>query len=417
MRPQMRKSKKLFVCYVIIICLMANGHFGTILAAQSQRSLKITTITDVQGKEVGLYQESHALVIGVSDYTNGWPNLPGVQRDVQEVKTVLETQGFNVMTKMNLERNALDQAFTDFINQYGQKPDNRVLVYFAGHGYTLKSTYGEEMGYIVPADAPDPSRDQEGFRVKALDMQMFEVYARRIQAKHALFVFDACFSGSLFALSRAAPQIISYKTSQPVRQFITSGSANEEVPDESIFRAQFVRALQGEADSDQDGYVTGAELGEFLQTTVVNYSHAAQHPQYGKIRNPNLDKGDFVFKLPEKPTPTPTPVIVERPPDSDFTLDDLKAKAEWQAYLTKLEAAFAEVTAYEQQAAAAADKITAWERFLKFAARDNPYSTRDDELRNLAQARIKDWQQDRISEDQPPALIWNNVTWDQGCWQ
>jgi hypothetical protein len=44
----------------------------------------------------------------MSNYTNGWPNLPGAQRDVEEVKTILETQ-----------------AFTDFINQYGQKPDNR----------------------------------------------------------------------------------------------------------------------------------------------------------------------------------------------------------------------------------------------------------------------------------------------------
>ncbi len=30
------------------------------------------------GKTVGLYEESHALVIGVSDYTNGWPKLLGV---------------------------------------------------------------------------------------------------------------------------------------------------------------------------------------------------------------------------------------------------------------------------------------------------------------------------------------------------
>lgn len=101
-------------------------------------------------------------------------------------------------------------------------------------------------------------------------MQRIEEYALQIQAKHALFLFDSCFSGSLFALSRAVPDIISYKTAQPVRQFITSGSANETVPDESIFRAQFMRALQGEADSDQDGYVTGTELSEFLQRTVVN---------------------------------------------------------------------------------------------------------------------------------------------------
>ena len=63
---------------------------------------------------------------------------------------------------------------------------------------------------------------------------------------------------------------------------------------------QFITALQGEADFNSDGYLSGTELGEFLQDTVANYSKGAQHPQYGKIRNPKLDKGDFVFALPTK---------------------------------------------------------------------------------------------------------------------
>ena len=130
-----------------------------------------------------------------------------------------------------------------------------------------------------------------------MDMQQMEVYARRIQAKHALFLFDSCFSGSLFSLSRAIPEHISYKTSRPVRQFITAGGADEKVPDESIFRRQLVAGLNGEADQDKDGYVTGMELGEFLQKKVINYSKGSQHPQYGTLRDPNLDKGDFVFVL------------------------------------------------------------------------------------------------------------------------
>ena len=412
-----RTSKIRSVCLVVFTCLWASGQGGAALAAQPARGLQIETITDKQGKPMVLYQESHALLIGVSNYLNvkDWPNLPGVEQDVQEVERLLEAQGFNVVVTLNPDRNALEQAFTEFINQYGQKPENRLLFYFAGHGHTLKLAYGDEMGYIVPTDAPSPGRDEKGFLAKALDMQMIEVYARRIQAKHALFVFDSCFSGALFALSRALPDAISYKTLQPVRQFITSGSADETVPDKSLFRAQFARALQGEADSNHDGYVTGSELGEFLQTSVINYSKDMQHPQYGKIRNANLDKGDFVFELPA--TPTPAPVAFEKPPDNDFTLDDLKAKTDWQTNLTKLEAAFAQVTEYEKQNGAAEDKIAAWERFVAFAAKDNPYATRDDELRNLAQARLKDLRQAGIAAEQPATLGWNNITWDQGSWQ
>ena len=158
-------------------------------------------------------------------------------------------------------------------------------------------TYGKEMGYIVPREAPNPNLNEKGFRAVALSMQRMEEYAKSIQSKHALFLFDSCFSGSLFSLTRAIPENINYKTSRPVRQFITAGMADERVPDTSIFSRQFIDAFQGEGDLDKDGYLTGLELGEFLQKTVVNYSKGTQHPQYGTIRDPDLDKGDFVFVL------------------------------------------------------------------------------------------------------------------------
>lgn len=286
-------------CFLIIVCLTGGGIIGMPLSVNGERGLAVdgVSITDQHGKEVVLYQESYALVIGISNYTHGWPKLPGVRRDVEEVKTALAEHGFHVVVNMDLDANALEQAFKDFINQYGHHPESRLLFYFAGHGQTLELAYGGEMGYIVPADAPLPDENEQGFLAKAMAMQMIEVYARSIQSKHALFLFDSCFSGSLFAISRAVPEHITHKTAYPVRYFITSGSANEQVPDESIFRHQFIAALKGDGDINNDGYVTGTELGSFLENTVINYSKGTQHPQYGKIRDPNLDKGDFVFQI------------------------------------------------------------------------------------------------------------------------
>lgn len=284
-------------------CALALPHAPASSAQTQARGAAIVSITAEDGKEVKLYDRSYALVIGVSDYAAGWPKLPGVKKDVEAVARALERQGFQVTVVLNPGSAELDKSFKAFIDQYGQGVENRLLFYFAGHGHTIKQSYGDEMGYIVPADAPLPARDQAGFMSKAMDMQQMELYARRIQSKHALFVFDSCFSGSIFALSRAVPDVIGYKTARPVRQFITSGSADETVPDKSIFREQFIEAINGEADSNHDGYVTGTELGEFLQDKVVNYSRNAQHPQYGKIRNPNLDKGDFVFAFPKAAKP------------------------------------------------------------------------------------------------------------------
>ena len=283
----MRIVRFLCVVLTLINCISASAQLG----------YQPTTIR-LNNTPVPLYDGSFALLIGISNYTNGLPALMGVSLDMASIKQKLENQGFKVILTLDIDLREMGDAFNSFINSYGQEDNNRLLFYFAGHGYTLKTTLGEELGYIVPVDAPNPAKNQSEFQNKAMEMTQIENYAKRIRSKHALFIFDACFSGSLFATSITLPSPISQKTLLPVRQFITSGTAEEQVPDESIFCQQFIVAIEGDADRDRDGYVTGTELGEFLQKSVTNYSRETQHPQYGKIRNPNLDKGDFIFVVP-----------------------------------------------------------------------------------------------------------------------
>ncbi len=251
------------------------------------------------GQKKQLYEGSYALVIGNSDYSGGWSDLPGVPKDVKAVAKALRSRGFLVETHLNLDRSGMEQAFEGFIGRYGtgkKARQNRLLFYYAGHGETLKPTYSEPMGYLVPRDAPLKS-DRARFRLKALKLERVNGWAKDLDALHALFLFDSCFSGALFAVSKAAPAAITYATSKPVRQFITSGSANETVPDDGQFAALFVGALKGRGDLNGDQYITGTELGSYLKDAVINYSNGAQHPQYGKIRDRYLDQGDFVFDL------------------------------------------------------------------------------------------------------------------------
>jgi hypothetical protein len=266
------------------------------LAPPGHATVKIPT---GYGNEIELYANSYALLIGVSDYDN-FPDLPGVKEDIAAVKTSLEQQAFKVITVMNPSRDELDNAIEDFIASHGQDINNRLLFYYAGHGFTLKTSRGRELGYILPKDTPLPENNKGQFKRTAVSMLEMEIYAKQMEAKHAMFMFDSCFSGSLFELSRAIPAAISEKTARPVRQFITAGSADQEVPDKSIFRRQFVQGLDGEADMNNDGFITGTELAQFLEDTVTNYSRRSQTPQYGKIRDPILDKGDFVFLSPIK---------------------------------------------------------------------------------------------------------------------
>jgi len=154
-----------------------------------------------------------------------------------------------------------------------------------------------------------------------------EGWAAGIAAKHVLFLFDSCFSGMLFARERGqdeTPIYISHKTAQPVRHFITSGDADERVPDDSIFRDRFVDALEGNDPIAEDGYVTGAELAEFLYNEVVALSGGRQHPQSGKTRIWKLNRGDFVFLVPEV-----LDEIRRSRPDPDSPPRDAAAGDEW----------------------------------------------------------------------------------------
>ena len=285
---------KIIIPFLILLIL-----FSTCLFSQ-ERGFKVIAKTS-EGETINLYKECYALVIGVSDYTSGWPDLRNAARDADKTGDLFSSLGFKVTKVTNPTRAELIQALDSFVYGPGQEEENCLVIFFAGHGHTERMTYGDDMGYIVPRDAPSPNQDKVGFMQKAIDMRTLEAYARRIQAKHALFLFDSCFSGAIFDMTRAIKEDIKYKTAKPVRQFITAGEADEPVPDRSIFRSQLNEALQGEADRNEDGYITGTELGEFMQEKVVNYSYGTQHPQYGKIRDPNLDKGDFVFMLKSKP--------------------------------------------------------------------------------------------------------------------
>jgi len=284
---------KIISAFLILFLLALPGAF-------SQPDTDEIEIT-IDGESFPLYTDSYALLIGVSSYSNGWPALPGVKEDLFKIRNALEKQGFAVMAIWDPDKDQMDDAITEFIKSFGQNPHHRLLVYYAGHGYTSQTSYGELIGYLVPVDAPRPHLGFGKFQARAVEIAQFDLYSKRIQSNHAIFIFDACFSGSLFT-SKILPKPLSKEILEPVRQFITSGSANEQVPDKSIFCRQFIQAMSGDGgDYDQDGYITGTELGEFLQKSVINYSRDTQHPQYGKIRNPRLDKGEVIFITPSRP--------------------------------------------------------------------------------------------------------------------
>ncbi len=222
--------------------------------------------------------------------------LNNLQHEAADFVSALNCQGFQVDVVANPGSLRLKQSIEDFVKRFGYNPDNRLVIYFAGHGWTRNN----DLGYLVPVDAPAVARADSDleFAKSALSMEQIMSWAKQMEAKHVLFIFDSCFSGAIFKVRSASPlpTYLQRKMNMPVRQFLTAGDVNEVVPATTLFTPLLIRALDGAADFNHDGYVTGSELGEYLPQQIANYS-SAQNPQYGKIRDPRLDEGDIVFRV------------------------------------------------------------------------------------------------------------------------
>lgn len=302
----------------------------------SQRDASATKLVmrNPDGIEQVLYSESHALLIGNITYAHThWRSLEPIRPEILLLKDVLEEQGFKVQVHFNLVRADLTKTIDDFVREHGATTGARLLIYFAGHGYT-RDIGGGVIGYILPVDAPPPNAPD--FTQRALSMSWFEVWARTPEARHMLFVFDSCFAGSIFGnLGRGDPPgrpdikeprpkhyVFSQLAMARSRQFIAAGTGNQTVPANSIFTkllAQALRGLRPSVDVNWDGFVTGLELANYLIGDVPSYygvNEEPQTPQYGKIRDPLYDIGDMVFRLPERSSVGQGgPIIAARPPE------------------------------------------------------------------------------------------------------
>jgi len=195
------------------------------------------------------YQSSRALVIGTDAYTAGWPRLNMAVADARAVAQELESRGFDVTLRTNLNSADLDRTLKEFFAIQGAYPKARLFLWYTGHGHTIN---GE--GFSVPTDAPPATNP--AFKVKALHMRDFGRMMRLTDAKHVFSVFDSYFRGTIFTLRpAAAPTAIDLKTMKPVRQFLTSGDTSQTVRDDGSFQTFFLSAIRGDnrTDVNKDG--------------------------------------------------------------------------------------------------------------------------------------------------------------------
>lgn len=359
-----------------------------VLIPAAERGMKPMTVTDERGGTV-TFTSSRALVIGNSAYSGDWDELKGVREDVVAVQAALEQQGFAVQVAQNLTKTQMNEVMDAFIAEQAQDPTGRVVVYYAGHGQTVGT-----VGYLVPVDAPKPANPQ--FKAKAYPISILKIKAQEAVARHVLFACDSCFSGSVFTPLRGANEYVLSAAREPVRMFLTAGSADETVPDVSFFRQEFVRGIGGTADLNRDGYVTGSELSTHIKQTVRDRAGAMGKkltPQAGVSEQEGLNRGDIVFAVPNVGSPPAPPPVATGVGNLQTRIEAERQAAvvrqQWDAWQGKMSAAF---DAAQQQAAdqrLSADlRSEIWQSFLREWPVDNPFGTDDERLRMAAQAAV-----------------------------
>jgi len=226
---------------------------------------------DIRASLIG---RGHALLIGVWKYDdNAWPELRSVTADIEDLAKGLTPHFASVDTLINPTTHDISFKLREFMTGQWNRPDERLLIYYAGHGFTDYNINSRiYTGYITGRDTPacrgSNCDDAIG---NAIPFSYLDSLNRETRVRQVLNLFDSCFSGLAVARGPDDEEVARYVADQareeirkPVRYYITSGGPTEKVPADSPFASLILKGLSGSADFWKDGFFTTEELGIYL---------------------------------------------------------------------------------------------------------------------------------------------------------
>jgi tetratricopeptide (TPR) repeat protein/uncharacterized caspase-like protein len=259
-----------------------------------QRDLKIEKEPDSAApppaKSVAI-PRSYAVIIGIAKYANLPANLQlnYSERDAEAIYSILiSPEGGNFKVE-NVHKLVGPKATRENVRKEIEewlpavaKPDDRVLIYFAGHGFVFQG-----QGYLATYDFDMKNIAGTGYPMNSLAKAMGSV----IQAKNKILLTDSCHSGAISPEDSASMNRMLSDLHKSL--FSLTASRDRERSFESadwggghgIFTYYVVKGMEGAADTSGDGIVTADELAEYVRTQVRQATNNQQ--------NPTSDRGSF----------------------------------------------------------------------------------------------------------------------------
>jgi branched-chain amino acid transport system substrate-binding protein len=213
-----------------------------------------------------------ALLIGVSEYSEGLRPISSAILDVEAMRRVLEHPdmgAFDQVTVLpNPDKGSMEKAVEVLFAD--RQKDDLVLLYFTGHG--LKD---QKARFFL--STRDTGRDQKGnfSLATALAATKLQEYITDSHSKRQIIILDCCFSG---ALVQGMPIKGEFNIQEELggkgRAILTSSSPIEysfesEDNDLSIYTKYLVEGIEtGAADKDGDQLISVNELHEYASERV-----------------------------------------------------------------------------------------------------------------------------------------------------
>lgn len=229
------------------------------------------------------------ILLAGNEYSE-WPKLKTPISDANEIANILQKNyGFTSSNTVKLFENqytlrSVDSLFRDLINRL--KPNDRIVVYYAGHGYNDSV----EGGFWVPVNGHLNNTDNYISNYKIAK------YIKSLKTKHTLFIADACFSGTFYASQSRGKDNYASKISNMQSRWLFSSGRNEEVSDvlDGTNHSPFAYYILKYLSNPQEHDFTISELAAYVTRAVANNSD--QIPMARPIQNAGDEGGEFVFR-------------------------------------------------------------------------------------------------------------------------
>lgn len=247
------------------------------------------------GMNFGRY---YAIVIGNQNYQQ-IESLQTPKYDAARAARILaDKYGFTVQ----ILDDANDITMLKTINDLNAvlKPEDNVLIYYAGHGTRLKSG-AFESGYWLPVNADAPPEDRFWIPNEQITGHLGRLTARRV-----LVVADSCYSGLLstdpsylFLNDKVSysKEYIKYKLPKRARLLLSSGGDKPVLDEGSGGNSVFARAFLDELEANQ-GIMSSPELFSRIRKRVevaAAKNKFVQTPEFKSIKGAGHEVGDFFF--------------------------------------------------------------------------------------------------------------------------